>query len=42
MNVEISQAHGPGDIEEIRRLFVEYAESLGLQGFAPHLRQPDP
>ena len=29
MNVEISQALGPGDIEEIRRLFVEYAESLG-------------
>ncbi len=30
MSVQISQAFGPADIEEIRRLFVEYAESLGV------------
>ena len=29
VSLEISQALGPGDIGEIRRLFVEYAESLG-------------
>ena len=28
MSVEISQALGPGDIKEIRQLFVEYAQSL--------------
>ena len=29
MSVEIAQAIEPGDIAEIRRLFVEYAEFLG-------------
>lgn len=29
MTVEISPAQGPGDIEEIRRLFTEYAAFLG-------------
>jgi ribosomal protein S18 acetylase RimI-like enzyme len=30
MSVEIAPALGPGDIEEIRLLFVEYAASLGF------------
>lgn len=30
MSLEISPALGPGDIEEIRLLFIEYAESLGF------------
>ena len=44
MSLKISPALGPGDIEEIRLLFIEYAGSLGFdlsfQKIAPYYDNP--